>query len=71
MRESGCESPLHCVLTMTPVELRSGGDLGPTNVFYPSSLSGVVGLTDPRLKVKTFCTVEKNDIFIEVGGELK
>jgi len=39
---------------MTPLDLSTGVDLGPTNVFYPASLSEAVGLKDPQLKVKTF-----------------
>ena len=52
MKTSGCESPRHCVFTMTPVDLSTREELGPTNVFYPSSLSEAVGLEDPHLKVK-------------------
>ena len=52
VKTSGCESPRHCVFTMTPVDLSTREELGPTNVFYPSSLSEAVGLEDPYLKVK-------------------
>ena len=54
VKASGCESPRHCVFTMTPLDLKTGMDLGPTNVFYPANLSEAVGLKDPQLKVKTF-----------------
>lgn len=42
---------------MTPLDLSSGKDLGPTNVFYPSSLSEAVGLKDAQLKVKAILMV--------------
>ena len=48
----GCASRNHCFLTMTPLNLSSGEALGPINTFYLSSLSGVVGLKDPKLKVR-------------------
>ena len=57
LHASKCESVQHCVFTMKPLNLSSGKDLGPINVFYPSNLSEAVGLQDPRLKVKTVLTV--------------
>ncbi|KAJ7385973.1 hypothetical protein OS493_012305 [Desmophyllum pertusum] len=43
VQTSRCESARHCVFTMKPLDQSSGKDLGPTNVFYPSSLSEAVG----------------------------
>ena len=37
---------------MTPLTSPSREALGPSNTFYPSSLSDVVGLKDPELKVE-------------------
>lgn len=51
VKASKCESAHHCVFTMRPLNLSSGKDLGPINVFYPSNLSEAVGLKDPRLKI--------------------
>ncbi|XP_068720971.1 beta-mannosidase-like [Montipora capricornis] len=48
---SRCVSSRHCVITTTPADLSTGQNLGPTNVFYPTSLSQAVGLNDPHLKV--------------------
>ena len=43
---------------MKPLNVSSGKDLGPINIFYPSNLSEAVGLKDPRLKLKTVLTVD-------------
>lgn len=51
MKNSGCESLRHCVITMTPADLSTGENLGPSNVFYPANLSEVIGLNEPQLKV--------------------
>lgn len=51
IKNSGCESLCHCVLTVTPADLSTGENLGPSNVFYPADLSEVVGLNEPQLKV--------------------
>ena len=51
IKNSGCESLRHCVLTVTPADLSTGENLGPSNVFYPANLSEVVGLNEPQLKV--------------------
>ena len=52
VKSSGCESPRHCVFTMTPVDFSTEEDLGPANVFFPSNLSDAIGLQDPQLKVE-------------------
>ena len=52
VKSSGCESPRHCVFTMTPVDFSTAEYLGPTNVFFPSDLSDAIGLQDPQLKVE-------------------
>ena len=53
VKSSGCESPRHCVFTMTLIDFSTEEDsLGPTNVFFPSNLSDAIGLQDPQLKVE-------------------
>lgn len=51
LQSSKCKSARHCVFTVKPVDASTGQDLGPTNVFYPTSLSEVEGISDPKLKI--------------------
>jgi len=66
VKASGCESPRHCVFSMTPLDLSTGVDLGPTNVFYPASLSEAVGLKDPQLKVVKVSLMTKTEFSVSI-----
>lgn len=67
IKNSGCESLCHCVLTVTPADLSTGENLGPSNVFYPADLSEVVGLNEPQLKV-SICRSKRETVVLRRWG---
>ncbi|XP_074621732.1 beta-mannosidase-like [Acropora palmata] len=69
IKNSGCESLRHCVLTVTPADLSTGENLGPSNVFYPANLSEVVGLNEPQLKVLKVTQKSKVEFTVSIGAQ--
>ncbi|XP_015764921.1 PREDICTED: beta-mannosidase-like [Acropora digitifera] len=69
IKNSGCESLYHCVLTVTPADLSTGENLGPSNVFYPADLSEVVGLNEPQLKVLKVTQKTKVEFTVSIGAQ--
>lgn len=70
LHSSKCKSARHCVFTVKPMDASTGEDLGPTNVFYPTSLSEALGMSDPRLKiVKVARTPKKGEYSVYIEAQ--
>ncbi|CAH3035890.1 unnamed protein product, partial [Porites lobata] len=69
VKSSGCESPRHCVFTMTPIDFSTEEDLGPANVFFLSNLSDAIGLQDPQLKISKVAQLSKTEFRVSVQAQ--